>query len=212
MRTFLPHDRQADTLPTSFGLADAGKVFPGCVAGCVQVGVNLTSARSAPKQGLRRTVAPMPVTTLAAILAGAPGIDGDHNGARRLSLVGERAAKPGIAPSVLPTTLAWLLGAGADLGQVLEPRSRWAAPRCRQFAWRERGRNPRQPSPTTMQLFQMPLSRVRVLGSQFASELEIPLFNLLPFSPPKKSGSRCRRRLNRDQSRQRDHTERIQGA
>jgi hypothetical protein len=140
MRTFLPHDRQADTLPTSFGLADAGKVFPGCV----QVGVNLTSARSAPKQGLRRTVAPMPVTTLAAILAGAPGIDGDHNGARRLSLVGERAAKPGIAPSVLPTTLAWLLGAGADLGQVLEPRSRWAAPRCRQFAWRERGRNPRR--------------------------------------------------------------------
>jgi hypothetical protein len=87
MRTFLPHDGQVDRRPTSFGLAAAGKVFPGNVGGCVRVGVNLISARSAPKQGLRRMVAPMPVTTLAAPLAGVPKIDSHHNGACRLSLV-----------------------------------------------------------------------------------------------------------------------------
>jgi hypothetical protein len=38
----------------------------------------------------------------------------------------------------------------------------------------------------------MPLSRLRALGSEFAPEPEIPLFNLFPFSLPRKLGSHTR--------------------
>jgi hypothetical protein len=67
-------------------------VLPGNIAGAVQVGVNLISARLAPKDGLRRPVPPMHMSTRVATLAGLPGIDSRHNGAYRLSRVGDLQA------------------------------------------------------------------------------------------------------------------------
>jgi hypothetical protein len=97
-------------------------VFPGDIPGTVKVGVDLVSARLATKEGLRRAVAPMHMSTLAATLAGVPGVDGLHDRADILSFVGGEASKLGIAPTVMPTPLAppSLLGACADLGQVLD--------------------------------------------------------------------------------------------
>jgi hypothetical protein len=54
-------------------------VFPGDIPGTVKVGVDLPSACLAPKEGLRRAVAPMDMSTLAATLAGVPGVDGLHD-------------------------------------------------------------------------------------------------------------------------------------
>jgi hypothetical protein len=118
MRTFLPHDRRVDGLPANIGLADAGMVFPGYVAGCVQVGIDLISALATPKEGLRRAITPMHVPTLAATLARVPGVDGLHDRAGCLSFVGDKASKLGIAPSVMPPSLASppLLGACKPTG------------------------------------------------------------------------------------------------
>jgi hypothetical protein len=59
MQSTFPCDRQVDRLPTHFGLAEASMVFPDDIPGTVKVGVDLVSAGLAPKEGLRRAVAPM---------------------------------------------------------------------------------------------------------------------------------------------------------
>jgi hypothetical protein len=168
-------------------------VFPGDLPGTVKVGVDLVSARLAPKEGLRRAVAPMHMSTLAATLAGVPGVDGLHDRADILSFVGGEASKLGIAPTVMPTPLAppSLLGACADLGQVLD-HDHAARPCALDNLF---GENvvaiPPKQSLSAAHLFQMPLGRFRAFGLEFALEPEIPRFNLLPFSLPKELGGGC---------------------
>jgi hypothetical protein len=86
-----PHDRHADRVPANVRHADAGKVFPLNVPGTVQVGVDLMAARATPKDGLRQPVTAMHMPPLTATLAGMPGIDGLHDRADSLRLVGDKA-------------------------------------------------------------------------------------------------------------------------
>jgi hypothetical protein len=191
-----PHDRQVDGLPANIGLADAGKVFPDDIPGAVQVGIDLVSALSAPKDGLRRPIAAMHMPTLAATLAGVSGTDGLHDRADGLGFVGDKASKLGIAPPVMATPLAptSLLGARADLGQVLDHDH---ATRSRALD-NPLGENvvaiPPKQSLSAAHFLQMPLGRFRAFGLEFALEPEIPRFNLLPFSLPEELGVGCNSR------------------
>jgi hypothetical protein len=188
-----PHDRQADRLPANFGHADAGAVLPGYVPGTVQVSVNLVSALSAPKEGLRRAVAPMHMSTLVATLARVPGIDSLHDGANCFSLVGDETSKLGVAPTREAPTLATaaLLGASADLGQVLDHDH--TARSCARYdlLGEHMVAIPPKQSLSAAHRFQMALGRFRAFGLEFAPKPEIPRFNLLPFSLPEKTGVGC---------------------
>jgi hypothetical protein len=111
-----------------------------------------------------------------------------------LSLVGDKAAKL-LAPSVMPTTLASPALVRVRISVKFSTAITPGAPRAADNLLGENVAILAKPSPTTTRAFQMPLSRLRALGSQFAFEPEISLFNLLAFSLPKKSGGRCHRRL-----------------
>jgi hypothetical protein len=97
-------------------------VFPGYVAGAIEVGVDFVSAGLALKNRLRRSIAPVRMPALVAALACMPGIDTSRHSARRFCLIFDITAKPGITPRVVPSPLlaSTLFAACVDFGQVLD--------------------------------------------------------------------------------------------
>jgi hypothetical protein len=145
-------------------------------------------ARSAPEEGLRRTVARAPTCCNVGWCAGgSPGPAASD---------GDKAAKPSSreADDAGVARVAWCVLRIAC--QVLGRDRAGAAPRCRQFAWRERGRNPCETVAADHTSFFrcrladfVPLDRSSRLSQKY--RCSIPFH----FRCPGKSGGRYPRRL-----------------
>jgi hypothetical protein len=168
-------------------------VFPGHIAGGVEVSVDFVAAGLALKDRLRRPIVPIYVPALVAALTRLPGIDGIHHSARRFSLVCSEASKLRVAPRVVPSSLlaSSLFRAGADLGQVLDHNHASRSCALDHLLGENVVAIAPKPSPSARHLLEVPLGRLRAFGLQLAIEPEVPVFNLLAVFISEKFRLRC---------------------